>query len=174
DVAALILQRSGNVVDSRFRVLAQGALARPEADFSLRRGLVLIDVTYYLFHRGETGVGLSGGLLGHLGFISGVNGVLVGFVGLSRRQLNPLLRTRISVLDHLAIGRCKVVQFVYPVTNRGSLPLHILLARERIDLAPEAFMSVRLQCRFAAGSRVRRGIALVRRRSGGRRLVLGG
>ena len=51
----------------------------------------------------------------------------------------PCLRARIGVLDRLGVRGRQVIEFVHAIADGSGLPLHIFLARERIDLAPETF-----------------------------------
>src|ERR1019366_5716481 len=82
DVAALIFQRSSHFIERVLSLLAQQALAGPEADFGLRGGLVLVNVAHHLLDAGKAGIGLLRGLLRRLGLVAGINGMQVGFVGL--------------------------------------------------------------------------------------------
>ena len=78
--------------------------------------------------------------------------MLVGFVGFGRGQANAFLGARIDVLDHLAVGGGQLIEFVDTIPDGLGLPLHVLFAGERIQFAPETFVSVWLQRLFAAGS----------------------
>ena len=80
DVAALILQRGGHIIESGLGVLAQNGLAGAEANLGLVSRFVLVDIADHLLHRGQTGVGLSRGLLRGLSFVTGIDGVLVSLV----------------------------------------------------------------------------------------------
>ena len=121
----------------------------------------------------QAGGGLGRGLLGGIGAVAGVDGVLVGFVGLGRGQLDALLRARIDVLDHLAVGGGEFIELVDAIADRRGLALHVLLAGKRIQLAPESFVGIRLQ-RMFAGRVVGLGSGcLVGRRARGRGLGLG-
>src|SRR5208337_2802003 len=114
-------------------------------NFGLVDGLVLVDVADHLLDTAEASVGLSRGLLRQLRLISGVDGVLVGFIGLGGGETNAVLRARIHVLDRLAVAGREFIQFVQPVADRPSLALHIFLAGKRIDAAPAAFAGRWLQ-----------------------------
>src|SRR6266700_1643172 len=78
--------------------------------------------------------------------------MLISFVGLGRGQTDAFLGARIDVLDHLAVGGGQFVELVDAIPDGLGLPLDILLASKRIQLAPETFMGVWLQRLFAAGS----------------------
>ena len=95
---------------------------------------------------------MGGGLLRQLGFVSRLDGVLVGFVGLGRGQANAFLCARIDVFDHLAVGGRQLIEFIDAIPDGLGLPLDILLAGERIQFAPETFVGIWLQGLFAAGS----------------------
>ena len=111
------------------------------------------------------------GTLRLLGAIPGVDRVLVSFVRLGGSELNALLRARIDVLDHLAVAGGKLIELVDAILDGLSLPLHILLAGKWVQVAPETFVSIRLQGLLAAGA----GLGGSRcRGSLGCRLVLGG
>src|SRR5947207_1461285 len=116
DIAALAFQRSSEVIKSGLRVLAEDSLSGAEADLSLIRGLVLIDIADHLLDRSQAGVGLGRGLLRGLGLVAGVNSMLVGFVRLGGSEADTFLGTRIRILNHFAIGRGEFIKLVDPVT----------------------------------------------------------
>ncbi len=151
DVATLILQRGGHFIESGLGVLAQHGLSGLEKDFGLGRGLILIDVGDHLLDRVQTGVRLLRGLLRGLRFVAGVDGMLIGFVGLGRRELDSRLRARIGILDRLGVGGSQLIEFVDAVADRLGLARNVFLTRERIQAAPETFTGLRLQGRFAGG-----------------------
>src|SRR3989442_5410774 len=134
-----------------------------ETNLGLGSSLVLIDVAYHLFHRGETGVGLGGRLLRHLGLVTGIDRMLVGFVGLTGRQPDTFRCPRVRVLDHLAVGCGELIEFVDAVPDGRRLPLHVLLAGKGIQMAPEALVGIWLQRLFAAGASGLRSRILVSR-----------
>jgi len=179
DVSALTLHAGSHLVKSVFRVLAQDGLARTEADFGLVRSLVLVDVADHGLNVLDASGDLLRGLLRRSGLVAGVDGVLVGFIGLVGSEFNARLRTRVDVFDLLGVGRGQFVEFVNAVTDRFSLPLYIFLAGERIHASPEALTRGRSQRRFASGvagagiSRtglsLRGGLVLVLGRRGGLR-----
>jgi hypothetical protein len=117
----------------------------------------LVDVADYRFNRGETAVGLSCRLLGHLSFVAGVYSVLVGFVGLGRGQLDALLGAAIHILNHPGVAGGEFVEFIHAVADGLGLALYILLAGKRINFAPETFASFCLQRLFAGGADSLRG-----------------
>ena len=69
-------------------VLAQDGLSGAEANFGLVRSLVLVNVADHGFDRLDAGGDLLRGLLRRGGLVAGVDGVLVGLVGLVRGQLD--------------------------------------------------------------------------------------
>ena len=69
------------MVECVLGILAQHSLAGTEPDFSLIRGLVLIDIANHLLDRLDTRGSLLRGLLCHGGLIARIHGVLIGFVG---------------------------------------------------------------------------------------------
>ena len=171
DVAALVLQRSGHFIESVLGVLAQHRLSGLEKNFGLGGGLVLIDVGDHLLDRVQTRVSLLRGLLRGLRLVAGLDGMLIGFAGLGRSELDSLLRARIGILDRPGVGGSQLIEFVDAVADWLRLPRDIFLARERIQVTPEAFASLRLQGIFAGGAvgpggRLGRGLR-------GRRLSLG-
>src|SRR5208337_2330163 len=138
-----------------------------EKDFGLGRGLVLIGVGNHLLDRVQTAVGLLRGLLRGLRFVAGLDGMLIGLVGLQRSKLDSLLRARIGILDRRGVGGGQLIEFVEAVADRLRLPRNVFLARERIQVTPEAFASLRLQRVFAGGAVAfagRLGCGLSRRR----------
>ena len=145
DVALLVLQVGGHVVQGLLGFRAQGALSRTETDLGLGRGLILIDVADHLLHGIQTIAGLERSLVGLLCLAARFGGVLVSFGGLGGRLADALLRTRVDILDLLGVLRGEIVEFVHPIADRAELPLYVLLAGEGIDLAPKALAIVRLQ-----------------------------
>ena len=71
--------------------------------------------------------------------------MLVGFVGFGGRLADTFLRPSIHIFDVPGVGGSEVVEFIHPVTNRAKLALHVFLAREGIDLAPESLAQFGLQ-----------------------------
>ena len=90
DIATLILQRGGHIIESGLGVLAQHRLSRLEKNFGLSCGLVLIDVGDHLLDRVQAGVRLLRGLLRGLRLVAGVDGMLVGLIGLVRSEQDSL------------------------------------------------------------------------------------
>src|SRR6185369_17749705 len=170
DVSALTLQRRSHVVQGLLGILAEDALAGLEADFGLGCGFVLIDISNYLLDSGQAGGCLLRGVLRGLGAVTGVNRVLIGLIRLAGSELNALLRTRINVLDHLAVAGGELIELIDAVADGLRLPLHIFLASERVQVTPETLMSIGLQRLLAAGAGLRRSRC---GRGLGRRLVLG-
>ena len=120
-----------------------------EADLSFARGLELVDVGYDLLHRVQTFGGLGRGLVSKLGAVAGVNSVLVGFVGAQAGHADTFGGARVNVLDHLGVGRGQLVELVHASAHRIKLALHVLLAGERVQMSPEAFLAVVLQRIFS-------------------------
>ena len=123
NVSALTLHAGRHLIESVFGILAQDRLAGTEADFSLVRGLVLIDIADYGLNILHASGDLLRGLLRGGGFVAGVDGVLVGFIGLVRGELDARLRARVNVFDLLAVARGQFVEFVDAVTDRFGLTL---------------------------------------------------
>src|SRR5579864_6819375 len=174
DVAALTLHAGGHLVQSVFLVLAHNGLAGAEADFSLVRGLVLIDVAAHVLDVLYSAGDLLRGLLRRGSLVAGVDGVLIGCIGLIGGQLDAGGGARIDVLDLLAVAGSQFIELIHAVADRLSLALHIFLAGERIDPSPEAFArrssERRLARSVAAGGISRRRLSL---RGGGLGLILG-
>ena len=96
-------------------------------------------------HGVQTIAGLQRGLVGLLRAIAGVGGVLIRQRGLRVGLTNTFLRARVDVFDLARILGGQIVQLIHAIANGRELALHILLAREGIDLSPEAFVCFRLQ-----------------------------
>src|ERR1035441_4377970 len=64
--------------------------------------------------------------------------MLVSFVRFGGSLADALLRPGIHVSDVAGVGGGEVVELIHPVTNRAKLALHVFLASEGIDLAPES------------------------------------
>src|ERR1039458_1323817 len=64
--------------------------------------------------------------------------MLVSFVRFGGSLADALLRPGIHIFDIPGVGGGEVVELIHPVTNRAKLALHVFLAREGIDLAPES------------------------------------
>src|ERR1019366_128549 len=58
---------------------------------------------------------------------------------------DAFLRPGIHVFDVPGVGGGEVVELIHPVTDRAKLALHVFLAREGIDLAPESLSHFRLE-----------------------------
>ena len=170
----MTLQRGGHVVESLLGLLAQHTLAGTETDFCLGSCLILVDVAHHLLDGRETSRSLLRGLLRLLGTVASINGVLIGLIRLGCGQLDTLRSPAVDVLDHLAIRGGEFVQLVHAVANRLSLPLHVLLTGERVQVAPEAFVSLRLQGFLPAGPRCGLRVLGSRRSLRGRLILRGG
>src|SRR5581483_141137 len=114
--------------------------------------------------------GLKRGLVGLLRAVAGIDGVLVGLRGLGVSIADALLRAGVNVLDLASVRRSQVIQLVHTVADRAELALHVLLAGERIDFAPEALARVRLQRLLRREVLVRVSVG----RGGGRSALAGG
>src|SRR3954471_9658525 len=144
-VALLALQRGRQIVQCVLRLLAQGGLARAEADLSFARGLELVNVGYDLLHRVQTFGGLGRGLVSELGAVAGIDSVLVGFVGAQAGYADTFGSACVNVFDRLSVGGGELVELVHASTHRIKLALHILFAGERIQMSPKSFLARVLQ-----------------------------
>ena len=72
EVAVLILQLGGDLVEGVLGLLAQCGLAGAESNLGLRGGLVLIDVPDHGLDRGEAGVNGGCRLIGQLHLVGGI------------------------------------------------------------------------------------------------------
>src|SRR5208337_3874286 len=103
DVTALTLHAIGHLVQRIFGVLAKDGLAGLEADFGLIGSLVLVDISNHGFDGLNTSCRLLRALLRHGGFVTGVNRVLVGLIGLVGGHLDSGLSAGVGVFDRLAV-----------------------------------------------------------------------
>ena len=165
NVALLVLERGGHLVESVFGVLAEGALSGAEADFSLRDGLVLIDLADRIFNRGDARVRLLRRLLGLVGAIARVQRVRVGFIGLAHRVADAFGRTSVNVSDHLGVLCGEFIELIHAAANGIQLPVNIFLAGKGIQMSPKTLFA-RVGERILAGRRliVALGLGLLRLR----------
>src|SRR5437868_4317190 len=136
----------------RRRLLVLSCRSRGAGSGSELFQIVLQQADFHATTADSLVLALGGSLLRQLGLGFRVDGMLISFVGLGRGQTDAFLGTRIDVLDHLAVGGGQFVELVDAIPDGLGLPLDILLAGKRIQLAPETFMGVWLQRLFAAGS----------------------
>src|SRR5262249_52976151 len=125
---------------------------------------VLIDVLERGIHIPDAGVGLRRRLVRLVCAVAGFDCVAVGFRDLRVCEAETFGRARIDVLDVAAVRGSEFIEFVHAAYDRRQLAADILLAREWVQLAPEALFALQLE-RLAAGvgrgrGRLRRGRGL--------------
>ena len=150
NVALLVLQRGGHLVERVFGVLAEGALAGTETNFSLRDGLVLVDLADCIFNRGDARVRLLRRLLGLVGAIARVQRVRISFIGLAHGVADTFGRACVHVSDHLGILRGEFIELIDAAANGIQLPIDIFLAGKGIQMSPKALFA-RVGQRIFAG-----------------------
>jgi len=175
DVALLVLQGSGEFIESVLCLLAENGLSGTEPDFGFVHRRILVVIGDNLLDCLKASGGLLRGLVRLLGAIAGVESVLVGFVRFRGSLTDTFLSARIDVLDVLGVGGGQLVEFVDAVADRRHLLLNILFTGKGVQFAPETLASIGRQ--RLTGSEVLIGIrARLRLRLSlvGLSLVLGG
>ena len=107
----------------------------------------------------STAVEPDGGLLrrlvGELSAVAGIDGVHIRLVGLERRYADSFRGAGIHVSDGLGVLGRDLIQLVEAAAHRVQLLLDVLLAGERVQVSPEAFMPLVGQRLMAVGGGLR-------------------
>jgi len=140
DIALLSGQLLGDSVKSRLGIVIEGHLGVRETDFGIRNLRILVEVGDGRAQLGR----LAGRHLRRLiGLIRLGGGLLRRLIGLVRGGLSLMdarLCTSIYVLDIAGVLGRQLVELVQAVFDRRHLPIDPLLAGERVEMTPKAFI----------------------------------
>jgi hypothetical protein len=140
DVALLTFQLRRNLIKSFLGFLIQCGLSRAEVKFCIGDLLVLVEIADRRIQLIRLRAGLCGQLLGLTSLGRSLQSLLICLVCRSLRLVDTSLRAGIDILDIIRVLGGELIQLIQPVFNRRNLTIDPLLPRQRIHLAPEAFV----------------------------------